>query len=56
MTPLFFTENERALLKGTNVYSAAAERERDWKAEWEAVRDVLVAGKEADALKAGFTW
>ncbi|BGO90464.1 hypothetical protein NBRC10512_004730 [Rhodotorula toruloides] len=36
-TPLYFTPAERELLRGTNLYGAAQEREDDWKAEWREV-------------------
>lgn len=56
LTPLFYTDDERSLLKGTNVYSAMLERETEWKSEWETVKSALESGEESEAMKSGFTW
>ncbi|PPQ70443.1 hypothetical protein CVT26_013937 [Gymnopilus dilepis] len=34
-TPLHFTPTELDLFKGTNLYGATQDREREWKSEWE---------------------
>ena len=34
LTPLHFTTTEREILRGTNLYGATLDRERDWRAEW----------------------
>ncbi|KAG9311045.1 hypothetical protein JVU11DRAFT_8943 [Chiua virens] len=40
-TPLHFTAPEREILKGTNLYGATLDRERDWRAEWEQCRSLV---------------
>ncbi|KAL1410964.1 hypothetical protein Q8F55_001907 [Vanrija albida] len=40
-TPLYFSEDERALLAGTNLAGAVADREREWGEESAALRSVL---------------
>ncbi|TFK64049.1 SET domain-containing protein [Pluteus cervinus] len=53
-TPLHFTRQELDLFRGTNLYGATLDREREWKAEWreceELVRTVNPAWGEA------YTW
>lgn len=41
-TPLYFTDSELELLRGTNLYGAVLDRRREWKSEWEAMRAVLL--------------
>ena len=54
LTPLHFTTTERAILRGTNLYGATLDRERDWRAEWVQCRSLVhgVNPAWADA----FTW
>lgn len=40
-TPLYFNPTERAMLAGTNLAGAVADREREWGAEADVVRAVL---------------
>ncbi|KAK4051819.1 hypothetical protein OIV83_002524 [Microbotryomycetes sp. JL201] len=38
MTPINFSDNELALLKGTNLYAATIERRDKWHHEWDVIR------------------
>ncbi|KAJ6539688.1 hypothetical protein B0H19DRAFT_1180167 [Mycena capillaripes] len=40
-TPLHFTEAELDQLKGSNLYGATLDREREWKSEWHECQDVM---------------
>ncbi|KAF9569289.1 SET domain-containing protein [Agrocybe pediades] len=40
-TPLHFTQDELELFKGTNLYGATLDRERDWKKEWDECRSFV---------------
>ncbi|KNZ77222.1 SET domain-containing protein [Termitomyces sp. J132] len=40
-TPLHFTRLELELFQGTNLYGAALDRERVWRAEWSQCRNAL---------------
>ena len=40
-TPLHFTPLELEMFKGTNLYGAALDRERDWRAEWSQCHAVI---------------
>ncbi|EIN05838.1 SET domain-containing protein [Punctularia strigosozonata HHB-11173 SS5] len=53
-TPLHFTEDELAAFKGTNLYGATLDRERQWKTEWVGCKEVvsLLNPKWTDE----FTW
>ncbi|KAJ7284083.1 SET domain protein [Mycena rebaudengoi] len=53
-TPLHFTQLELDQFKGSNLYGATVDREREWKEEWVQCRDVIagVNGKWGDQ----FTW
>ncbi|KAJ7228355.1 hypothetical protein GGX14DRAFT_346789 [Mycena pura] len=42
-TPLHFTASEREQLKGSNLYGATLDREREWMAEWEHCRGVIAS-------------
>jgi len=46
-TPLHFSPSELALFKGTNLYGATLDRERDWKLEWEQCQASVVQANEA---------
>jgi hypothetical protein len=37
-TTLYFTEGERELLRGSNLFGATEDRENGWREEWEEVR------------------
>lgn len=54
LTPLHFTMTEREILRGTNLYGATLDRERDWRAEWVQCRSLVQGVNPAwgDAL----TW
>ncbi|KAG8215253.1 hypothetical protein J3R82DRAFT_8807 [Butyriboletus roseoflavus] len=54
LTPLHFTTTEREILRGTNLYGATLDRERDWRAEWVHCRSLVQSVNHAwgDA----FTW
>ncbi|KAI9638021.1 uncharacterized protein MKK02DRAFT_36002 [Dioszegia hungarica] len=47
-TPLYFTEPELDLLRGTNLHGAVMDRKAEWKEEWAAMNAVL--------KKDGLTW
>ena len=49
-----FTAPELELLKGTNLYGATEDRQKEWKAEWRQVRDLLSEVNTNWAEK--FTW
>ncbi|KAK7000969.1 SET domain-containing protein [Favolaschia claudopus] len=53
-TPLHFSPAELELLRGSNLYGATLDRQREWKAEWEECRNVVRTANEewADLL----TW
>ena len=53
-TPLHFTSAELELFKGSNLYGATLDRQRDWETEWAACRD-FVASRDA-SLAERFTW
>ncbi|KAJ7752803.1 SET domain protein [Mycena maculata] len=53
-TPLHFTPSELEQLKGSNLYGATLDREREWKAEWEQCR-AAVAGVNEE-WGGQFTW
>lgn len=54
LTPLQFTPAEREVLRGTNLYGATLDRERDWRVEWTQCRSLVksVSPASGDA----FTW
>lgn len=54
LTPLHFTTAEREILRGTNLYGATSDRERDLRTEWVQCRSLVhgVNPAWADA----FTW
>jgi hypothetical protein len=52
LTPLHFTSQELDAFKGTNLYGATLDRERDWKKEWEQCSTVI----EQPLWKNAFTW
>ncbi|KAH7882159.1 hypothetical protein F5I97DRAFT_1817676 [Phlebopus sp. FC_14] len=54
LTALHFSKRELEFLQGTNLYGAALDRERDWRAEWETCRSVLENVKSSWATS--FTW
>lgn len=53
-TPLHFTPSELELFKGTNIYGATLDREREWKTEWNQCRDEV--SKFSAHLGELFTW
>lgn len=53
-TPLHFTLAELELFKGTNIYGAALDREREWKTEWNQCREEV--SKFNAYLGERFTW
>lgn len=40
-TPLYFTESELGLVRGTNLFGAIEDRRTEWQEEWKAVKQVL---------------
>lgn len=54
LTPLHFTSEEIQLFKGTNLYGATLDRERDWRTEWADCLD-RVSQANQDWGKS-FTW
>ncbi|KIJ07596.1 hypothetical protein PAXINDRAFT_164574 [Paxillus involutus ATCC 200175] len=46
LTPLHFSKQELQMLKGTNIYGATLDRERDWRVEWEQCRSVVKISRE----------
>ncbi|KAF9505830.1 hypothetical protein BS47DRAFT_1378233 [Hydnum rufescens UP504] len=53
-TPMQFTAAELELLKGTNLYGATEDRQKEWQTEWRQVRDLLSDVNTIWAEK--FTW
>ncbi|KAJ6515535.1 SET domain protein [Mycena sanguinolenta] len=53
-TPLHFTQAELELLKGSNLYGATLDRQREWQAEFEECRGVIGAVNRDWADQ--FTW
>ena len=53
-TPLHFTPSELELFKGSNIYGAALDREREWKTEWNQCREEV--SKFNTYLGERFTW
>ena len=43
-TPLFYTEEDRVWIRGTNLEGATAAREAKWRAEWEECVGMLEKG------------
>ncbi|KIK04725.1 hypothetical protein K443DRAFT_646536 [Laccaria amethystina LaAM-08-1] len=54
LTPLHFTSEEMQLFKGTNLYGATLDRERDWRTEWADCLDKVTQANQ-DWGKS-FTW
>ena len=54
LTPLFFTEEELGLFKGTNMYGATLDQRAGWDMEWRNVVEVL--RPLAEELADKFTW
>jgi hypothetical protein len=52
-TTLYFTQQERELLRGSNLYGATEERERIWREEWQEVTGKWI---EDEKIKAELTW
>ncbi|KJA29790.1 hypothetical protein HYPSUDRAFT_126849 [Hypholoma sublateritium FD-334 SS-4] len=53
-TPLHFTPSELELFKGTNIYGATLDRDREWKTEWNQCRDEI--SRFDKNLGERFTW
>ena len=53
-TPLFFTASELEAFKGTNIYGATLDREREWRAEHASCLDAI--SKADTEWAASFTW
>ncbi|KAF7355622.1 SET domain-containing protein [Mycena sanguinolenta] len=53
-TPLHFTQAELELLKGSNLYGATLDRQREWQAEFEECRSAVSTVNREWADK--FTW
>lgn len=52
---MYFTPEEMALFKGTNMYGAALDQRSLWEGEWRGVVDIIrEAG--ADQVAGKFTW
>ncbi|GAA5986198.1 hypothetical protein JCM11641_002886 [Rhodosporidiobolus odoratus] len=51
-TTLYFTADERELLRGSNLFGATEDRERGWKEEWEEVRGWIAN----DQVRAELSW
>ncbi|EIW56718.1 SET domain-containing protein [Trametes versicolor FP-101664 SS1] len=54
VTPLHFTSNELEAFRGTNLYGATIDRQRDWEAEWVQCQAVVSAA--SPAWGKAFTW
>ncbi|KAI5117177.1 hypothetical protein M0805_008156 [Coniferiporia weirii] len=44
LTPLYFTEDELSLFKGTNLYGATVSQRDTWEAEWRTLREAIRQG------------
>ena len=55
LTPLLWSQQERSLLEGSNLYHAITERENLWKTEWQAARKVVCTG-ELEESREVFSW
>jgi hypothetical protein len=53
-TPLHFTPVELEMFKGTNLYGATLDREREWQAEWRQCHAVI-AGANSEWSEM-FSW
>ncbi|TFY63912.1 hypothetical protein EVJ58_g2957 [Rhodofomes roseus] len=53
-TPLHFTHNELEAFRGSNLYGATLDRQREWQQEWRECQDFLSAANPAWA--SDFTW
>ncbi|KAH9887069.1 SET domain-containing protein [Cubamyces lactineus] len=53
-TPLHFNPAELEAFKGSNLYGATLDRQRDWQAEWEQCRAVVAAADPS--WGEAFTW
>ncbi|KAF9481868.1 SET domain-containing protein [Pholiota conissans] len=53
-TPLHFSPAEREIFKGTNLYGATADREREWRLEWNQCSQLVTQSKAL--LTELFTW
>ncbi|KAF8663378.1 hypothetical protein AX16_000953 [Volvariella volvacea WC 439] len=53
-TPLYFTPEELQLFRGTNLFGAALDKEREWKDEWTQCRRLV--GKLNPAWGQAYTW
>ena len=54
LTSLYFTTAERELLRGTNLYGATLDRERDLRADW--VQCLSLVQSVHPAWGDAFTW
>lgn len=53
-TPLQFTPEELELFRGSNLYGATVDREQEWKAEWNQIREVVALSRPEWAE--AYTW
>lgn len=53
-TPLHFTPLELEMFKGTNLYGAALDREREWQTEWRHCHGVITGANSEWGHK--FSW
>lgn len=54
LTPLYFTDGELDLFRGSNLYGAALDQKRTWDAEWQSLTAAIKI--EAPLLAERFTW
>ncbi|GAA5916508.1 SET domain-containing protein [Sporobolomyces salmoneus] len=52
-TTLFFTPQERELLRGSNLYGATEDRERMWKEEWQELTEKWISDER---VRKELTW
>jgi hypothetical protein len=53
-TSLYFTPSELDAFKGTNIYQATIDREREWRQEWGFCRSIMTDSMSEWAKE--FTW
>lgn len=53
-TPLHFTHDELEAFRGSNLYGATLDRQREWQEEWNRCREAFAAANPAWASE--LTW
>lgn len=55
LTPFFYTQEEKELIKGTEMEKVMIDWEGVWREEWEAARKEVCQGRYA-GLRGSFSW